>query len=183
LINLPNGNNNLKALGFLGEIEFTRNTRLQFGLDYLNVPLSAESTAELNQFPSAIPNNPADLLKELYGDFTYLQVPLTLKYIFQPNKKWRPSIGVGMIARLPLKEQLRYEFVSVQGGEYDQIQSIGKGAFAITNARATLGLAYNFYKNYTIQAEGFYNYQFGATTNPYFQFRYGGLNMGLKYKF
>lgn len=183
IINLPNGNNNVKTIGFLGEVEFTSNTRLQFGLDYIDVPLSAETTAELNQFPSAIPNDPADLLKELYGDFTYLQVPLTLKYIFQPDKQWKPSIGFGMIARLPLKEQLRYEFVSNQGGEYTQNQPISDGTFSIKNVRGTIGIEYNFYKNYTIQAEGFYNYQFGATTNPYFQFRYGGLNMGLKYKF
>lgn len=183
IINSPNGNNNVKTIGFLGEVEFTKNTRLQFGLDYIKVPLSAETAEELNQFPVPTPNDPADILKELYSDFTYLQVPLTLKYIFQPDKKWKPSIGVGMIARLPLKEQLQYEFVSTQGGEYKQVQPINDGSFSVKNVRATIGLEYNFYKNYTIHAEGFYNYQFGVITNPYFQFRYGGLNMGLKYKF
>ncbi|GEM_PF-3099878 len=183
LISLPTGNNNVKTIGFLGEVEFTKNTRLQFGVDYLNVPLSAESAEELSLFPTALPNDPADLLKELYGDFTYLQVPITLKYVFQPDKKWKPSIGVGMIARLPLKEQLRYEFLSSQGGEYTQAQPISGGAFSVENMRGTIGIEYNLYKNYTIQAEGFYNYQFGESTNPYVQFRYGGLNLGLKYKF
>jgi len=183
IINLPTGNNNLKTIGFLGEITFTRNTHLQFGIDYLDVPVSAETAEELNQFPTAIPNDPGDLLSELYGDFTYLQIPLTLKYIFQPDKKWKPSIGVGMIARLPIKEQLRYEFISMQGGEYTQNQPISDGAFSVRNVRGTVGIAYNFYKNYTIQAEGFYNYQFGEPTNPYVQFRYGGLNLGLTYKF
>ena len=183
LIKLPTGNKNVKTIGFLGEVEFTRNTRLQFGVDYLSVPLSAESTEELSLFPTALPNDPADLLKELYGDFTYLQVPITLKYVFQPDKKWKPSIGIGMIARLPLKEQLRYEFVSIQGGEYTQPQPLNDGAFSVENMRGTIGIEYNFYKNYTIQAEGFYNYQFGESTNPYVRFRYGGLNLGLKYKF
>ncbi len=183
VIKLPTGNKKVKTIGFLGAVEFTRNTRLQFGVDYLDVPLSAESAEELSLFPTVLPNDPADLLKELYGDLTYLQVPITLKYVFQPTKKWKPSIGVGMIARLPLKEQLRYEFISSQGGEYTQTQPISGGTFSVENMRGTIGVEYNFYKNYTIQAEGFYNYQFGESTNPYVRFRYGGLNLGLKYKF
>lgn len=183
IANLPGSNNKVKSIGFLGDIEFTRNTRLQFGIEYLSAPLKAESATELSQFPTAIPDDPADLFSELYGDFTYLQVPLTLKYVFQPTNKWKPSIGVGIIARLPLKEQFRYEFVSAQNGEYKQVQVLNDGVFSLKNVRGTIGLEYNFYKNYTIQAEGFYNYQFGETTNPYVQFRYGGLNMGLKYKF
>jgi len=183
IANLPGSDNKVKAFGFLGDVEFTSNTRLQFGVEYLSAPLKAETGEELSQFPAAIPDDPADLLSELYGDFTYLQVPLTLKYVFQPTKKWKPSIGVGMIARLPLKEQLRYEFVSAQIGEYQQIQPLDNGVFSVKNVRGAVGLEYTFYKNYTIQAEGFYNYQFGVSTNPYVQFRYGGLNMGLKYKF
>ena len=180
---LPGSNNNVKTIGLVGELEFTRNTRLQFGLDYLSVPLQAESLEELNLFPMVEPNNPDDILREIYGDFTYLQVPLTFKYIMQPDKKWRPTIGIGMIARLPLKEEFRHEFISLQGGEYTSNQPINDGSFSIANLRGTLGIDYNFYKNYTLQVEGFYNYQFGENTNPYFNLRYGGLNMGLKYKF
>ena len=183
LASLPGSSNSVKTIGFLGEVTFTKNTRLQFGVDYLSVPLKAETPAEVAVFPSVAPLDPSDFFKEIYGDFTYLQVPLTFKYVFQPEEKWQPSIGVGMIARLPLKEQLRYEFLSVQGGEYTQNQSFNDDSFSINNLRGTVGLDYRFYKNYTIHAEGFYNYQLGAATNPYFQLRYGGVTIGLKYKF
>ena len=178
------GNKKVKSIGILGEVEFTKSTRLQFGLNYLSIPISAESQEELAQFPALSPDDSSDILKELYGDFNYLEVPLSLKYVFNPDRKWKPSIGIGMIARLPIREQLRYEFVSNQGGEYKINQIIEAGSsFNVNNIRGSIGLEYNFYKNYTIQAEGFYNYQFGTPTNPYLNFRYGGLNMGLKYKF
>lgn len=183
IINTINGNNNVKSIGLLGEVEFTRNTRLQFGIDRFGVSIGAESPEEISQFPAGVPTDPSDFLKEVSGSFSYLQVPLTFKYIFQPSKKWKPFFGVGLIARLPLKEQLGYEFISIQGGEYTVNQAINDSGFSINNMRGTIGLEYNFYKNYSIQAEGFYNYQFGTTTNPYIQFRYGGLNLGLKYKF
>jgi len=180
---LPNANNKVKTIGLSGEIEFTKNTRLQIGLEYLSVPLSAEAPEEFSQFPTITPNNPDDILKELYGNFTYLQVPLTFKYVVQPAKKWSPTVGIGMITRLPLKEEFQYEFVSIQGGEYTNNQPLNEGSFSISNWRATAGVDYNFYKNYTLQVEGFYNHQFGDNPNTYFNLRYGGLNLGLKYKF
>lgn len=182
-INLPGSNNNAKTIGLTGEIEFTKNTRLQFGIDYLNVPLKAESIETLNQFPSMMPNDPADILNELYGNFKYLQIPITLKYVFQPNKKWKPSIGIGMIARLPIKEQLKYEYISAQTGEYSLFQELPASGFTTKNWRASIGLEYRLYKQISIQGEGFYNHEFGTSTNPYFKLRYGGLNIGLKYKF
>ena len=52
---LPGSNNNVKSIGILGEITFTKNTRLQFGLDHLQVPLKAETFSELSQFPTITP--------------------------------------------------------------------------------------------------------------------------------
>ena len=110
-------------------------------------------------------------------------MPLIFKYVFKADKKWQPSIGIGVIARLPIKEQLKYEFVSIQGGEYNTILPFNDGSFSINNISGKIGLGYNFYKNYSIQAEGFYNHQFGEGTNPYFKLNYYGLNINLKYKF
>jgi len=177
------GNNNVKAIGLIGEVEFTKNTRLQVGLDYLSTALKAETQEEFSLFPPATPDAPSDILSELYGDFIYLQVPLTFKYIFQPDKRWKPSVGIGIIARLPLKEQLTYEFFNGQIGEYKQLQDLTSDGFAINNLRGMIGIEYNLYKGYSIQAEGYYNHQYGTTTNPYFKLRYGGVNIGLKYKF
>ena len=180
---LPGSNNNIKTIGISGDIRFSKNTSLQIGLDYLSVPLKAETAADLSQFPAIMPSDPADLFKEIYGDFKFLQVPLTFKYTFQADKKWQPTIGMGMIAILPIQQQLRYEFVSGGGGEYTLNQAVSSEAFYINNWRGTFGIGYNFYKNYTLYAEGYYQYQFGEITNPYFQLRYAGLNMSLRYKF
>ncbi len=172
-----------KSIGLTGEVEFTKNTRLQFGLDFLTISTKANSPDEFNHFPRITPNDPTDFYKEIYGDFTYFQVPLTLKYVLQPDKKWRPFWGIGLIARLPLKEQFRHEFISVQGGEYRLTEPLNEGAFSVKNMRGAIGVEYSLRKNISLQGEGFYNYEFGAASNPYFNLRYGGVNLNLKYKF
>lgn len=183
IINTTLGNNNVKTIGLLGEVEFTKHTRLQFGLEHLSTQLKAEGAEELSKFPAPMPDDPTDIISELYGDFKYLQIPLTFKYVFQPEKRLKPSFGIGMIARLPILKQLEYEFVNAQRGEYKQVQRLTTDGFAINNIRGMFGIEYNLYKGYSIQAEGFYNHQFGTPTNPYFKLRYGGINLGLKYKF
>jgi hypothetical protein len=175
-------NSYLFNIGLAGEIEFIQNARLQVGFDYLTIDLETESPEEISRFPPITPDDPSDRLKEVNGDFAYLQIPITFRYIFPTHKKWKPVIGVGMTSILPISENLEYEFISQQRGDYDIKGSVNSTSFSTKNIRGILGFEYKFSKKYSLQTEAYYNYGFEENENLLFNARYGGLNLGLKYK-
>lgn len=174
--------NNMFSWGIIGEIKFTDRTSLQLGIEQLSLSLEAETPQEVALFPPNLPISDTDFLQEVSGNFKYLQLPFTFQYYFHPDKIWNPYVGIGMIARLPIQAQIQYEWASTQG-EYRQTSILNNESFSINNLRTALGIEYTFFTDYTLQLEGYYHHSFEATANPFFQLRYGGLNMGLKYNF
>ena len=170
-------------LGITAALSFREGIELQVGAERLAIGFELKETSTFEDYPILPPDDPMDILKEIYVDFTYFQVPIVFKKHFRLEKNFRPFFGVGMVAQRPLKQQFRYEYIGGALGEYKKNQSFSEGDFSINNIRGSLGAHYQLGKRISAQAEGVYQYGFDQGIGEYFPLRFGALNLGLKYHF
>lgn len=181
---LPGSDNSASTFGISANIKFVKNVALKVGLDKLDIGFKIyPEEDDFNTYPAAIPDNPDDILKELKGQFSYLQVPVQFRYLFGKEKGVRPFIGIGMIARKPIKQQFLTEYDTQGGDEYYKPVKIGNSGFDVKNLHGSIGVEYNFWKSFYAVAEGYYHHSFEQPQDAYFKLRYFGLDLGLKYEF
>ena len=170
------------AFGLAAEVKFPGPIRLQVGAELLNTSIELKDPADYANYPILPPNDPADFLEEVKGAFRFLQIPVGLKMVFRREKKYRPFISAGIVARKPIQQKFNYEYISSSQGEYKINNTLNDGAFSINNFRSGLGLEYPFFKKFAANTTLYYQHGFGLTSGDYFQLRYWGLNIGLRYK-
>jgi len=181
LANTP-GRKGATAFGLAAEVKFPGPLRLQLGAELLQTKIYTKDPTAYNNYPILPPNNPVDLLEEVKGTLSYLQIPIGLKMIFRQEKKYRPFISAGIVARRPFRQQFNYEYFSATQGEYKIENTLKDGSFSINNFRSGLGLEYTFLKKFAASTTLYYQHSFGLTVGDYFQLRYWGLNIGLRYR-
>ena len=172
-----------RNFGVRGALEFYHGVELQFGLEHLGIGFELEEQASFANYPILPPDNSGDLLKELYVDLNYLQVPISLKKYFRNKKDLKPFFSIGIVAQKPLKQKFRYEYEDSSQNDYGLRQSLSEGAFSVNNFRANIGVLYHFWKHFSVQTEVAYQHSFEQGSGEYFQLKYWGLNMGVNYHF
>jgi len=170
-------------LALNGALRFYQNVELEIGLERLQIKSEIKDQAEADAYPFIAPDNADDLFKEIKFNLNYLQIPVTLRKYFYSDKSFSPFFGLGLVAYKPLKQEFEYEYVNGLIGEYYVGDSFSEGAFSLNNWRVDIGGQFRLRKNMSARAG--LMYQYGNTQGPgeYFNLRFGGLNLGLKYDF
>ncbi len=169
------------SLGLFGAIRFPRNQRLEVGVEYLSMNFELkDADAQNSDFPTVPPNAPTDVLHELKGSFSYLQIPITLRQSFRRNKKFQPMVSAGLVALRPFKYDFKYEYIDGTG-EYKLPLVVKNGVFSVDNFRVGIGGEYELRRKLTAGFEVHYQHGVSQGEGAYFPLRYWGLNIGLDY--
>lgn len=93
-----------------------------------------------------------------------VHIPLQLRQYFPLNYDWRLMAGLGVSLDILLRQEFRYQFVDVSGGEvleYGQINRFDNAQTYFGSLKGTLGLEYSFAKRWSGQTS--INYRYGMS--------------------
>ncbi len=169
------------ALGLNAAIELPAGQSLGIGAEWLNVDFKIEGDpATFALFPIANPNDPTDVLHELKGSFSYLQIPVVVKQKLRLDKNLKPFFTAGLVAYKPLSQKFIYEYIDGTG-EYKLNMEFNDGEFSVDNFRLGVGAEYDFGNKLSILSEVQYQHGFSLNTDEYFKLQLWALNFGLRY--
>lgn len=170
------------AFGAGFEIKLPQNRSLEIGGEWLSMKFELKDPAEFGRFPILDPEDPADVLHELKGDFSYLQIPVSLRQQFLPNKNWSPSISIGMVAVKPIRQRLEYEYIDGQR-EYKLSNNAPSAPFSVRNLRIGAASQIQLNRRLSINPAVQYQHAFETQAQEFFPLRYWSLRLGLQYDF
>ena len=170
------------SFGAKGSVELPQGRALEVGVELLNMDFELKDNPEkFSIFPVANPNDPTDVLHELKGNLRYVQIPVSIRQRFMSNRKFRPSVALGLVAYRPLRQRFVYEYIDATD-EYKLENTFTIGSFSVDNIRVALGFEYSLGNRISIEPELQYQSGSSLNANEYFKLRFWAGNIGLKYK-
>ncbi len=170
------------ALGTALEIELPQDRTLELGAEWLGMNFEAKDPAEFASFPIVAPTDPSDVLHELKGALSYLQLSATIRQVLFPKHRWKPHISAGFVAYRPLRQILTYEYLN-GAGEYKLRSVLKGGSFLTPNFRMGLGTEIPLSKKMNLLNSIHYQHDFSNDATPFFALQYWALNLGVNYNF
>ena len=170
------------SFGIENEIDFNKNVKLLLGIRSMNMTFEEKDPILTALYPSIMPNDPTDKLRELYITLNQIQVPIMIKYLFSNEKRWQPFFSFGIVANRPFQQKFQHKLISTSLEEYEVLQNFSEGAFSIKNFEGAFGFETNLTSKLSGNASIFYMHDFELGAGEYFLWRSAGLNIGLKYK-
>lgn len=179
--NLPDGFVPGNAFGISAEIHFIKNFHLRLGVERLGVKFELKDDGIGTLYPITNPDDPLDVLHELKGNLSYLQIPIELKKRFRDGKVFQPYFQFGLVAVRPLIQDFRYEYIN-SSGEYKKRQKLKNGAFTVDHFRGGFGGEFLFAKKYYAGIGAYYQHGLSIGEGEYFKLRYWGLQANFRYQ-
>lgn len=173
-----------RMYGVQGELHYGRHLRLLTGLEMLQLRYKLlEHSVSLPNYPIVHPDNSQDVFTYLKADMQYLQIPIGVKYVFNPDRILRPHTSIGIIARRPLHQNLAYEFLGIMH-EYYVNRTFKQSAFTNNSVWGSFGLSYQYPDaNWGLSVEGFYNHDFRKNDYEFEQLKYFSFKTRFFYQF
>lgn len=170
--------------GIQGEFKYGRHLRLVAGVELLRLRYKLLNDAtSIGNYPVVHPENPQDVFNYMKADMKYLQIPIGIKYVFNPGRILSPHTSLGIVARRPLKQHLDYEFLGLMR-EYYIDRSFKQGTFTNNTVWANLGVTYQHPNSkWGLSLEGFYNHDFRKNAYEFEQLKYVSFKTRLFYTF
>jgi len=183
VLNFSKGSNII--LGKLeGEMSYGKNLSLVIGGEYLfnKVNLAIDDINDGSDFPVPAPDNPNDVLHEIYGDFEYLQIPFGLKYYFTNASRFHPYCGGGLLMHKAVSSKMSYEFLGNMR-EYDiVVEDAVPNAFGLDDYWATIGLRTSLKNRSSILFEVSSQFELGKVTYRFQDHQFLKFNLGWQYR-
>jgi hypothetical protein len=164
------------VLGFPGK----RSMRL--GAELLSMDFELKNPEQFTDFPSNDPDQPSAILSEIKPQINYLQVPFVLQQEFYLGPTLNLSLGAGLVALRPVKQTIKYEYIS-PGGEYYENRNFNDSDFTLNNLRFLLGLNYEINSHLSLEANWLYQRALTSPDDQFFPLNYWALELGTKYSF
>jgi hypothetical protein len=163
-------------------VQLPRNRSLLVRGQLLNTGFEVKDAAEFVRFPELMPNDPSDVLHELKGQTTFLEVLVGLRQRFFTEASVQPFVTAGIVAYRPLKQQLTYEYLNA-GEEYSLGTAISSGAFSMDNLHLGAGVEVPVGRRFVLASEVIYRHGFSIQEDEFFPLRYWALQLGLHHQF
>ena len=170
-----------KTYNLTGAFELPKNRSLLIGLEFFNFNFKIEGNENLSGLPSPVPNNPGDVLSEIYTNFRYLQIPLGIRHDLLKNSRLHPAVSAGVVAVIPLSQKFKYEYKG-NFTEYELEAGSKGGSFSMDNLRLGIGLDYSLWKNFSLGTEINYQHGFSKDEAAFSKIKYWAFHFGIKYK-
>ena len=176
------GNNFI--FGVNGKMAFGSHLRLVAGFEYgwINFKVKG-SELEQNDIPEIAPPSSDDELKYVLLKQPVRDVSIGLNYVFIPEKRLHPYIGMSWVGEQTLEQTLNYEFQNTTNGEESNVYvPRSNNVYFNTNGlKIGLGLEWTFAKQFSMGLEGSYLRR-NPPTVPLLSERYG-IKASLAYSF
>lgn len=163
-------------------IKLPQERSLVIGADWLSMDFDLKDPEKFAQFPIQDPEDPADVLHELKGYFSYLQIPVSLRQQLFAKNRWGASLSVGMVALKSVRNRLEYEYLNAQG-EYKLFSNEPTAPFSFRNLRVGLASQVRLNRRLSINPELQYQHAFETQEQEFFPLNYWSLRLGLQYDF
>ncbi|MBX2877004.1 MAG: hypothetical protein KTR30_33100 [Saprospiraceae bacterium] len=170
------------ALGAGFGIQLPGNRSLLVGAEWLSMDFDLKAPEQFDRFPILDPEDPTDVLHELKGYFSYLQVPVSLRQVLFTKNNWGAALSIGMVAVKPVRHRLEYEYLNGQG-EYKLANNVPTAPFSIRNLRLGLSSQFQLNRKFSLNPALQYQHAFEVQEREFFPLTYWSLRLGLKYNF
>ncbi len=172
------------SFSFGGElaIKLPQERSLVIGADWLSMNFDLKNPEQFEPFPILDPEDPSDVLHELKGYFSYLQIPVSLRQQLFERKTWNTALKVGMVAVKPVRHRLEYEYLNGLG-EYKLFSNEPTAPFSLRNLRLGLEGQIQLNRRLSFNPELQYQHAFETQELEFFQLNYWSLRLGLQYDF
>ncbi len=169
------------AFGINARIEFPGDRSLNIGFEILSQSFEVKEESLFSNFPIETPTDPTDVLHELKVNFTYLQIPVTLRQKLFEIGHFQTYVNAGIVAYKPLATDFKYEYIN-SSGEYKLNSSFKEGAFSADNMRLGIETDYALGKHFSANAGVIYQHGFSLNESEYFPLRFWAVNLGMHYR-
>lgn len=169
-------------IGAALEIELPQYRTLELGAEWLGTNFEIKDPGKFARFPILDPTDPADVLHELKGALSYLQLRASIRQVLFPKHRWKPHLSVGFVAYRPIRQELTYEYLN-GSGEYDLRSVLKGGSFLARNLRLGLGAEIPLSKKMNLLNSIQYQHDFSNDATQFFALQYWALNFGINYNF
>lgn len=176
--------NNIGYAGGAGghlQVHLPGERRLGIGAEYLFH--NFETKNNLSQFPSDTPDDPGDVLREVYGRLQFVQIPVLLEQRFRTQGRWVPSVQLGWVAYRPIRQTFRYEYFSTNIGDYNQSQQLDDSSWLSNNWRLGLSLERQWQQNWSSRIQLQYQHASATEIPSYLRLRYLALQVSMERRF
>lgn len=186
-LNLGGNGFNLRGMA-QAELGLGKSSAIIAGVEFFandfNKRIDPEDPNALKGFPELPPDNAEDILQNIQGDFTYLQIPFGIKQIIFPRRYFYPYIGAGLIAGRTNRSRLEYQYLSSGGTAY----SISRGNlqprnFELSAFWSTVGFQIQMNKRWSLLLEGSSQFDLEKGTFKYENLSLLKVGTGLRYQF
>lgn len=186
-------NNPRAGAGIVGGFRFSDNIRLSVGAILINSIYELDDIANgqfkdslFKDLPPLNPFSPDDQLSKVEGNMQFFEFPLEVEYIFLKNKKWRPFIGAGVVARYHFAQSFEYYFLQSPNyvAEYNTGYKDGKfRAFGLDTWTAKAGVEYSINRHWLARTSFNYANDFNENGIDKRTFQQFGGRLSLMYCF
>lgn len=163
-------------------IQLPQKRSLVVGAEWLSMEFDLKDPEAFSRFPILDPEDPADVLHELKGYFSYLQIPVSLRQQLFTKNTWGASLSVGMVAVKPVRNRLEYEYLNGQE-EYKLSSNEPTAPFSMRNLRLGVASQFQLNRKLSLNPELQYQHAFEVQEREFFPLTYWSLRLGLKYDF
>jgi len=170
-----------RIFGIATELNFGKHLSFLLGIEHLNIRFYLLSTNELSHYPRVYPDDPNDSFFGLTSNFSYLQIPIGLKYSIWKDKKFRPYLSTHLIARKPMYQNFNFSYTSNQS--YFINRSFNSAPFVFNSIRQTVGLEYTWRQNLVLKLEAGFENDFRKSLYEFEQIKMLHLGLEMAYIF
>lgn len=164
------------------DIGYGEKISLVVGAEILRHRVEINANNNMNNLPEPPPDNMAGRIKEIYGNFNFLQLPVGLKYSLFPQKRLRPYLAGGLISRTALSSKLKYEMVASNEEYYLSTPNLLPQTFGIKAYWGTIGMQFDIAKQWRLKVEGSSQIDLNSGTYFYQNLKILKLNAGIQYQ-
>jgi hypothetical protein len=186
-------NNSRIGGGLVGGFRFSDNIRLSVGAVWMNSIYKLDNIQDGNysdetfaSLPELKPFYVDDQLKKAEGRLQFIEIPLEAEYVFFKNKKWRPFVGAGVVARYHYKQTFEYYFLQAPNylAEYNTGYKEGNfKEFGLDTWTAKAGIEYSINRHWLTKGSLNYANDFNANGFDSRTFQQFGIGLSLMYCF
>ncbi|RMG84440.1 MAG: hypothetical protein D6714_07885 [Bacteroidetes bacterium] len=168
------------GIGLVFGLNFPGGWTLQSGIERLYTTFEVKEADQFSNYPILGPNEPGDILKELYLDGSYWQVPFVFTKHFNKDGVLKPWFGIGVVANNAQKQRFKYEYKGATD-DYELRQTFKSGTFSLNNLRANVGLSYALSDHFAFRLGLLYQRGLNKGPNEFFRFNQFSAQIGLNY--
>ncbi|GEM_PF-4558286 len=151
-------------------LDFAGQTFLGVQIGFTTQQFKVEDPEVMNQFPQINPEQPGDVLSEIYARLQILEIPISIGW--KPQwKKWHGLLATGLTARKGGYQKLRYKFITAQN-KYSLTHAFRDNVLDVHTWHLQVGLGRQLWEGLSLSAVMQFSHDWEKGNGEIGQFQY-----------